>query len=154
MDEKTCKKCSVLKPLSDFYKHSKMADGHVNFCKECQKSANRQNRAEKVDYYRLYDKERNALPHRVEARKAYFQTESGKESKKKSTQKYRSNHPNKYAAHTAVNNALKSGKLQKQPCCICGNKDSEAHHEDYDLPLEVIWYCDFHHKERHRQLDS
>lgn len=39
---KTCKDCGESLPLSQFYKHSKMADGHLNHCKDC-----------KADYQRL-----------------------------------------------------------------------------------------------------
>lgn len=45
---------------------------------------------------------------------------------------------------------IKLGLLKKQPCLICGNERSEAHHFDYGLPENVIWLCDQHHKEAHK----
>ncbi len=36
MITKVCKDCGVPKSLTEFHKHSKMSDGHVNKCKDCQ----------------------------------------------------------------------------------------------------------------------
>jgi len=33
--EKPCKKCGIVKPLSEFYEHKNYADGHTRICKEC-----------------------------------------------------------------------------------------------------------------------
>lgn len=45
---------------------------------------------------------------------------------------------------------LQRGKIKKQPCEICGSSIAEAHHDDYNKPLEVRWLCKKHHAEWHR----
>lgn len=44
---------------------------------------------------------------------------------------------------------VRLGKVKKMPCCKCGSIDAEAHHDDYDKPLEVRWFCRSHHMEVH-----
>jgi hypothetical protein len=39
--------------------------------------------------------------------------------------------------------------LERQPCEVCGEPKTHAHHEDYSQPLMVRWLCRPHHEERH-----
>ena len=58
----------------------------------------------------------------------------------------------KHRANSLVHWALKSGKIVKKPCEVCGAEPSEAHHVDYSQPLVVKWLCQAHHKEVHVQM--
>ncbi len=45
---------------------------------------------------------------------------------------------------------LKRGKLSVRPCVVCGGPGEEMHHDNYDRPLVVKWYCRRHHVEHHQ----
>lgn len=47
----------------------------------------------------------------------------------------------KMVARWAVAKAIKSGKLFREACSICGEIKSQAHHTDYSKPLLVVWLC-------------
>lgn len=59
---KTCKKCRVEKPLTDFYAHPAMADGHVSSCIDCTllyaKDYREKNREKARAYGRAYRKKK------------------------------------------------------------------------------------------------
>lgn len=134
---KVCFKCGIEKPLSEFYKHSQMADGHVNKCKDCNKKDVRENRKKNLDYYRNYDRERGSR-----------QSNDYKIS-------YRERFPKKYYAHTVVESAVAKGMIIKPVKCeCCGNEIEKeklhGHHDDYDSPLDVRWLCASCHNEWHR----
>lgn len=46
--------------------------------------------------------------------------------------------------------AVKSGKIKRQPCEVCTEPITHGHHNDYQNPLEVTWLCQKHHAEIHR----
>lgn len=63
--------------------------------------------------------------------------------------KYKLENPEKIKAHLVLHRALRNGKICKEPCQICGNENSQAHHPNYLLPLFVKWLCPSHHKKEH-----
>ena len=138
---KTCFKCSVQKPLTDFYKHPAMADGHVNKCKECNKKDVLEHRIKNIERIREYDKQRSKYPERV---KLHLEV----------NQAWRNQDKRRSQCHNAVSRAIKKGELVKKPCIKCGDEKSLAHHEDYDKPLEVIWFCQLCHKQRHKEINQ
>lgn len=60
-------------------------------------------------------------------------------------------HPQQIKARKKVYTNIRNGKLKRLHCEVCGNIKSEAHHEDYSKPLEVIWLCKEHHIEADRK---
>ena len=83
----------------------------------------------KIDkYYYLKNREK-----RLEKKKEYYQKYKERE-----------------IAKGKVKNALKNGLLEKGQCEICGStKNLNAHHEDYNKPLDVNWFCKRHHMRKH-----
>jgi len=125
---KTCFKCKTDKPHSEFYRHSAMGDGYLGKCKECTKVDVRANRRKNLEYYREYDRKR------------------GNRWKPNYERDYKVKFPEKNKAHKAVSNAIRDGKLTKEPCFMCGSEKVVGHHPDYSKPLEVIWLCQGCHK--------
>lgn len=59
---------------------------------------------------------------------------------------------NKHRARLEVHFAIERGTVAKPPFCFrCGNEteDLEAHHWDYDRPLDVGWFCPTCHSAVH-----
>jgi len=129
-----CKKCNTEKSFDDFYTSSKTR------CKDCIKESTHANRLLRIDHYRQYDRMRASMPHR-------------KELAKEVMTEWKSKHPNRRAANIKVGNAVRDGKLKKQPCWVCGS-GAVAHHPDYDRPLDVVWLCQSHHKQAHALAEA
>jgi hypothetical protein len=135
--EKQCKKCLKTRPIDDFYKHPRMADGHLSKCKECARADVIENRNSNLDYYRNYDRERydKNESRRIRAR--------NKEAARIAEVKRASSHGEERKARRTVGNAVRGGRLVRPKVCSrCRESDKiEAHHEDYSKPLEVTWLC-------------
>ena len=51
----------------------------------------------------------------------------------------------------AIQEAKKMGIITKMPCEICGEINTEAHHDDYEKPLQIRWVCKKHHEDIHHK---
>jgi hypothetical protein len=121
---KVCFKCGAAKPLSEYYRHKGMKDGHLNKCKKCARTDVIVHRSEN-ESVREYDRKR------------------GKRQTSEDSRQYRLANPKKYKAQTWVNNAVRDGRLVKADSCeVCnGTFQIEGHHDDYDQPQVVRWLC-------------
>lgn len=130
-----CFKCKLEKPISDFYKHPQMANGHLGKCKDCTKKDSRKNsRTEKT-------RDRERVRNSTEKRRNHIF---------KTSQNWRKNNPEKYFAHNKLNNAVRDGKIEKpKKCEECESESNiHAHHNDYSKPLDVVWLCPKCHGKR------
>lgn len=146
---KTCFKCRVEKSSAEFYRHPEMGDGLLGKCKSCTKNDVRKNYRKK-----LLDPEwsaQEAARQREKEKKRYHRTLKGSSQyrirRRASRARYARKYPEKVAANTAVNNAIRDRRLYKKPCEECGTIEGvQAHHDDdYTKPLKVRWLCPEHH---------
>lgn len=131
----------------EFYSNTK--GGLMGECKECTRARTRRNRLVNLDRYQEYERARANLPHRMDARNAYARTEAGRTAAARAKRSYMERNPLKRTAHLAASNAIRDGRLIRQPCEVCGGK-AQAHHDDYSKPLDVRWLCTKHHAEWHK----
>jgi len=125
---KACFKCGAEKPLTEYYKHKGMADGHLNKCKTCTKKDVRHHREDNILRYRAHDRARGYR------QSAEYQRE------------YRAKNKEKQRAHSAVAYKLES----PESCELCGEETKlHAHHHDYTKPLDVNWLCPACHHQLH-----
>lgn len=151
---KHCFKCGLEKPLSEFYKHKQMADGHLNKCKDCTKKDASNHYVANIDRYKEYEKARAGLPHRVKAREEYAKSDAGKIVGNAAKKRWSRRNPIKRMANVIVGNAVRDGKLIKPNACeCCGSSPNRihGHHDDYAFPLVVRWLCPGCHNKWHKE---
>jgi hypothetical protein len=133
--EKQCFKCKVTKPLTEFYKHPRMLDGHVNKCKDCNKKDVKGNYSNNLNKPGFIEKERKRGRHKYHR----LYTGTGK-SNIQASKNWVDKFPEKKKASTMSANL-------KRPFADC-----EKHHWSYNEEhyKDVIWLTKKEHMKAHR----
>lgn len=158
---KRCSQCGETKPLEQFRANSVSRDGHHSFCVPCQdaylqrrrprrrppkppKGYQRCSGCQQVKPIDDFGRDRSRptgrrAPCKVCARADRLrQRRSSPEFKRRQQAR----------AFTSL--AVQLGLLARQPCEMCGDPKSQAHHVSYERPLEGLrWLCTRHHVAAH-----
>lgn len=148
---KTCFKCFVSKPISDFYPHPRMADGHLNKCKSCTKKDSNTHRESRIDDPDWVEQERIRCRDKAARQRA---AGTAKQSSNAVKKKWAGLNHYKVEAERLAQRAVEKGELLPSEICEnCSAKDGslEMHHHDYTRPLAVVWLCIPCHKTLHRK---
>ena len=147
---KPCKWCGVVQPLSDFYRHKDMADGHLNKCKACfskhDRDRYRANPERKKAYAKAYVEANRDV---VLAKKREYNKRTAKRSAPY-FKKYREDRPGLTAEQSRRRRAVIRGRFVSDTplealrqkldmygwmCVYCGSDLAAGLHWDHWKPL-------------------
>ncbi len=98
--EKQCFKCNQVKPLSEYYKHAQMGDGHLNKCKSCTRQDVKKQYDINILSPELYEKEKQRQRekyYRLSYKEKHKRTP---EQKKQIMKRYEDRYPEKKACRS------------------------------------------------------
>ena len=81
-----------------------------------------------------------------------FGDKTDTKSKYQKQQRWRERNPLKVWVHFCLKSAIRRGLIEQKPCEVCGEQNTDRHHENYALPMQVRWLCHKHHKADHKRM--
>lgn len=116
------------------------------------------NRVEILEKQKKYQKTKrveNPLEIREKDKKKHLIRKKEEKEYQKQYSKTHKSDPFKLKARVIVNNAIKLGKLKRPELCErCTNKKPQAHHPNYEFPLQVLWLCSKCHALEHHPIKA
>lgn len=139
---KKCSHCGETKSLADFYSDNRTPDGLKCQCKACHiEGSIRTRNKDKA-------RENNVLYMRRAREKdiSKFQKREREYSQKRARDEH-------YKARYILNNAIKRNRVARpEKCSVCGKSGLiEGHHQNYSMPLDVVWLCPKCHGAEHQK---
>lgn len=149
---KPCNTCKIPKELSEYHKNKASPDGHSHKCKACKKIYAAKYFIDHSDIIKKY----SSRPESKELIKAYLKSKDGKRSRAEINHRTNNKYPNSLKSTRAVTSAIKSGKLTRpNKCEECPSATNiQAHHDDYNKPLDVRWLCIKCHRLWHKSNNA
>lgn len=127
MDTKVCFKCGRELPLSEFYKHPRMGDGHLNKCKDCTK------RDMHLQHYRNMEDPERAEKERARGKDKYRRLYAGK--------------PRVSVSHPENRSTRAFFERRGIDC-----SGYELHHWNYNLRNDIFFLTPSEHKRVHLKM--
>lgn len=145
---KVCTDCGEEKSLGGFNRDVNGVHGRSQYCRECV----RRRRGKFLARHSKRINEEKRAAYKTSEAQARRELPEVRRKKATVTRNYKARHPERPAAHNAVNNAIRACRLIRQPCETCDTTEKvQAHHDDYSKSLDVRWLCFRHHREVHGQ---
>jgi hypothetical protein len=125
-NRKICSKCREDKLLTSFSRNKGKPGGYNRYCKKCLGKC----------FKKWYEKNKH--------------TEHYKELMRRKWDRKKVVEPEKLKARHALGDAIKSGRIKRGVCEMCGSVKTQGHHPNYSKVLYVVWLCKKHHRELHK----
>ena len=120
--------------------------------REYHKKWAKENKEKLAKYNKTYQREYYDKNKEVILKKAKKYAQENRELLNKIAREYYKKNKEKSSVRSKTRDAVKKGLLIKKDCRICGNKESEIHHQDYNNYLDIIWLCRKCHLNLHREI--
>jgi hypothetical protein len=133
-----CKVCGEEKPIEEFVKHiaaGPLEPWNVRFCKKC---SHAKYLARASDPYNKATLQQSSSQWK----------KNNPEHHARLAREYRARNKEKTLAQNKLNYAIRSGRIKRQPCEVCGSAERVHAHQPEDW-YNVKWLCFVCHKMQH-----